>query len=364
MELGKLPQPFKEGEATARDGVKIYYHIYGVDEKDENGKPQSNYPQVIMIMGFACPGSSWMPQLEDLLQPNVGSSVLPMQICVMDNRGIGKSSAPSRNEFYSTDIMADDVLAVTDEIGWSQFHVVGFSMGGMIASKLAASNPTRVRSLSLLSVTGGRWQSLPRTWRAFKYAVKTLLAQTPEDKAKMDLKFHYSKSTLKEKIGRDGRQRQEYLYEEYLEMHQREQPSADGCQGQLMACWKHKLSKKDIERIATGDFPVIVIHGRHDLVAQKKFGRRIAMSLGAQFVEVEGAHFITRECGTEVSKHLQLIIHNPTTAYQRSQHLDRDLFRRGNAKVTDHDMATTCKLQSDWMEHNNSSHPSVNGFAS
>ncbi len=45
-------------------------------------------------------------------------------------------------------------------------------MGGMVATKLAAAHPQRVRSLALVSVTGGGSQVLPRSWKALKYAVK------------------------------------------------------------------------------------------------------------------------------------------------------------------------------------------------
>jgi pimeloyl-ACP methyl ester carboxylesterase len=46
---------------------------------------------------------------------------------------------------------------------------VGHSMGGMIAMKLAVLSPQRVCSLSIVSATGGGWQSLPFSWRAAKY---------------------------------------------------------------------------------------------------------------------------------------------------------------------------------------------------
>lgn len=45
-----------------------------------------------------------------------------------------------------------------DHLGWQRAHVVGFSMGGMVALKLGAAAPQRLHSLTALSVTGGGWQ--------------------------------------------------------------------------------------------------------------------------------------------------------------------------------------------------------------
>lgn len=47
--------------------------------------------------------------------------------------------------------------------------------------------------------------------------------------------------------------------------------------------------------------PTVVLHGRQDLVASPEFGHGIAKRLGAKFVEIEGAHLITRECAHDVS---------------------------------------------------------------
>lgn len=47
-------------------------------------------------------------------------------------------------------------------------------MGGMIATMLAAQHPQRVHTLTLISATAGRWQSLPTSWAAIKYAWQVL----------------------------------------------------------------------------------------------------------------------------------------------------------------------------------------------
>jgi pimeloyl-ACP methyl ester carboxylesterase len=58
--------------------------------------------------------------------------------------------------------MAKDALALMDHLGWNNTHVVGHSMGGMIACKLGAIAPERVVSLALISTTGGGYECLPK----------------------------------------------------------------------------------------------------------------------------------------------------------------------------------------------------------
>jgi hypothetical protein len=79
-----------------------------------------------------------------------------------------------------------------------------------------------------------------------------------------------------------------------------EPPSDGGLRGQMSACWKHKLTAAESGTIRGANIPVLCIHGRHDIVAEPRFGEKLAASLAATMVLVEGAHFIPRECGHQV----------------------------------------------------------------
>ena len=65
-----------------------------------------------------------------------------------------------------------------EHLRWEKAHVVGHSMGGMAAMKLAAMVPARVASLSVISSSGGGWQSVPSTWRAIRYAWRVCVLAT------------------------------------------------------------------------------------------------------------------------------------------------------------------------------------------
>jgi pimeloyl-ACP methyl ester carboxylesterase len=73
--------------------------------------------------------------------------------------------------------MAADALALLDHLGWDRAHVVGHSMGGLIAEQLALDAPTRVRSLALLctpaSGPAGAWPALGVLWIGLRGRVGT-----------------------------------------------------------------------------------------------------------------------------------------------------------------------------------------------
>jgi pimeloyl-ACP methyl ester carboxylesterase len=101
-------------------------------------------------MGLGSIKSAWQRQYKDFGHTN-GSKY---SCLVFDNRGIGESDKPLMR--YSTSEMAIDTLELLDNIGWTekrQLHIIGISLGGMIAEELGLLIPSRVASLSLVSTT-------------------------------------------------------------------------------------------------------------------------------------------------------------------------------------------------------------------
>jgi pimeloyl-ACP methyl ester carboxylesterase len=183
-------------------GVSIYYELHG---QEDAGPAEPEPERVIMIMGLAATGSAWRCQVEELTHRCTDANVShlgsrPLVVCTFDNRGVGRSSAPSDKKRYTTKVMADDVLLLMDHLGWKAAHVVGFSMGGMIATKLAAAAPHRLLSLCTIAVTGGGWECLPRSWKAIKYTYRAMRASTPHQRAAVDLRFHFSKRSLRQHV--------------------------------------------------------------------------------------------------------------------------------------------------------------------
>ena len=94
---------------------------------------------LIMIMGFTASRSGWMSQIPFFKKY--------FKVITFDNRGAGKSGKPPGP--YSTKMMAEDTAKLMDYLGIEKAHIVGASMGGMIAQELAINHRERVMKLVL-----------------------------------------------------------------------------------------------------------------------------------------------------------------------------------------------------------------------
>jgi pimeloyl-ACP methyl ester carboxylesterase len=111
-------------------------HVNEVDlyfEEEGSGEP------LLLIMGLAADSLAWVFQRPAFAQR--------YRTIVFDNRGVGRSSKPPGP--YTTAQMARDTKGLLDALGISRAHVLGVSMGGMIAQELALQFPESVRSLVL-----------------------------------------------------------------------------------------------------------------------------------------------------------------------------------------------------------------------
>lgn len=292
-------------------GAKLFYRTYG------NGTTK-----VLMIIGLAATHEAWGPQIKALTNADDDDEKLlssvdsesggggeendGVEICCFDNRGVGKSFIPNKKSEYSTTIMAKDALVLLDHLGWTKAHVFGHSMGAMIACKLAAIAPNRILSLALLNATGGGFECLPKLDRQMlSLAYRFLRAKTPEERAAVDLDTHYTKEYLDELVGTDTRRK--ILHQEYVKaISSSGMQSKCGFDGQINACWAHRLTSKELDIIRSAGFLISVIHGRYDIIAQLKHARKLAEKLqpAARMVELHGGHLVSHERPDEVNQAL------------------------------------------------------------
>ncbi|HEX2575368.1 MAG TPA: alpha/beta fold hydrolase [Aquihabitans sp.] len=114
--------------AEAADGTGIAYTLAG----RRDGEP------LLLIQGLGADARGWALQRRSLSR---------FRLILVDNRGVGSSERPPGP--YDLEVMAADAMAVLDHAGYGSAHVVGASMGGIIAQVIGVRYGHRVRSLTL-----------------------------------------------------------------------------------------------------------------------------------------------------------------------------------------------------------------------
>ena len=109
------------------NGTELYFEEHGA------GTP------LLCIMGFATDSIGWTMQTPEFAKRH--------RTIVFDNRGVGRSAKPAGP--YAISAMADETAGLLDHLGIARTHVLGLSMGGMIAQELALRHPQKVDRLVL-----------------------------------------------------------------------------------------------------------------------------------------------------------------------------------------------------------------------
>ena len=134
------------------EGYRVYVEEHG------EGDP------VLLVAGLGADTTAWALQTAYLLRF--------YRVILLDNPGVGQTTGPGGP--YSSELFADVAAAAARSLGVERAHVVGASMGGIIAQQLALRHPELVRSLSL-HCTWGRSDryltALMRSWQAIARGV-------------------------------------------------------------------------------------------------------------------------------------------------------------------------------------------------
>jgi pimeloyl-ACP methyl ester carboxylesterase len=108
----------------------MYYERHG-----ERGEP------LVLVHGYTGDISDWERQIEAFAATH--------RVLVMDHRGHGRSGAPRERSSYTVERMASDVEALAAHAGFDRYHLVGHSLGGMVAQEIALRSGERLLSLTL-----------------------------------------------------------------------------------------------------------------------------------------------------------------------------------------------------------------------
>jgi len=264
-------------------GTQIHWHEQG------DGEP------LVLIMGLGGSGQAWWRLLRNL-PPSVRAITL-------DNRGTGDSD-PIRGRF-SMEELVGDVLCVLDAAGVERAHLMGVSMGGMVAQRLALDHPDRVASLVLGSTTAVGLRGAP-PWRLLGAgALRPLVG--PERTWELLAPALYAARTLRdhpELVAEDLRTRGDELQDPRT------------VAAQLLAVAGHNALGRLAELAGLG---VTILHGAQDAVVPAARARELAAAIpGARLVIIE-------ECG-----HMMTTDAEVASATAVLEHLDRHAAARSS----------------------------------
>ena len=226
---------------------------------------------VLLIQGVGAVGNAWRPQVEALSRH--------FSVITFDNRGIGASTIAD-DVALTIEGMADDALAILDAEAINRCHVVGHSMGGLIAAQLALLSPRRVKSLALLCTFPDGKSGSRLTPDTLFTGMRTRIG-TRRMRRKAFLSLVLSKAGMHD----SARGQLEATMTELVARDLADQPSIIMRQLGAMSRYDAKWRLRFLSSIRT-----LVVSGAADRIAKPEHGRALADAIpGARYVEIQDA---------------------------------------------------------------------------
>jgi len=221
---------------------------------------------IVMVNGLADEKESWGYQTPDLVA--AGHRVLSF-----DNRGVGKSSMPPGP--YTSQLFAADTKALVDALGLTDFHLVGTSMGGMIAQEYAIAHGSDLKSLTLSS-----------TYAAPGPFCSRMFSMWADMAPQLGVPFVMRDVTLWAFTLAFFETRGSELEEFEAAMAAMDQP-VEAYLAQLSSIQTHDASDR-LDRITT---PTLVIAGEEDILIPVALSRRLHEGIaGSEWATTPGGH--------------------------------------------------------------------------
>lgn len=240
--------------------ANFYYEIHG------KGHP------VILIAGYTCDYLSWQPVCDRLSKH--------FQVMVFDNRAIGRTT--DDHVPLSVELMAQDVMALADQLHLEKPHIVGQSMGGSIAQIIASNSANKMGKLALLT-TSAKWR------KAMLDGLKSLLLMR-EKNVDFDLIFTASLPWIFGESFLCNEQQIATLKKSILENPYPQSVIDQARQFAVLEAFDGTTQLKNITS------PTWIAYGKQDLVSLPYEARYLASRIPiSQLVEFDCAHGIVLE---------------------------------------------------------------------
>ena len=263
---------YEEGRALNQD-VEIYYRDYGPIDAEP----------ILLVQGLGGQLVNWPQHLIEFLIEN---NFRPI---VFDNRDTGLSTRINSDSFsdekrsntivrsyiryylrlpieseYTIDDMANDAIAVLDELDISQAHILGISMGGMIAQIVASTHSDRTKTFTLIASTASTPSPLNGPTRKVR---KLLMDRTKNPNSTIDQRVNRTRKIFSE-IGYQGIDlNTDEFYQDISSSIKRGGNDDTGFGRQLTAILG---SENRLDKVKSIKAPTLIIHGKEDPLIKVK----------------------------------------------------------------------------------------------
>ena len=300
-------EAFEEGYAD-NNGIKIYYRDYG---------PAHAEP-IILVQGLGGQLTQWPDNLIDLLKDN---NFRPI---VYDNRDIGLSTKfigspnyttdylkyilrlPLKSE-YTIDDMGLDGISVLDELNIESAHLLGMSMGGMIAQIMAANHSERIKSFTLIASTAATPSPFNSPTREVR---KLILDRSVTKDASYEDRYLRAVELIKV-IGMKGYEFDTPEFKQQAIENMKRSKDDTGFSRQLLAILASKNRFKKIQSIK---IPTLIVHGEEDPLLKVKNAYKMHKLIpGSELIIIEDMRHLIEQPILDQFKN-KLIIHLNTNS--------------------------------------------------
>lgn len=221
---------------------------------------------VVLVNGLADDLGTWADQVPDLVAAGY-------RVLTFDNRGVGSSSKPGGP--YTSELLAADAKGLVDSLGITDFHLVGVSMGGMIAQAYALAHPADLRSATFACT-----YAAPGPFCSRMFAMWAELAQV------MGVPFVMRDVTLWAFTLGFFDDRADELAEFETAMRYASQPT-HAYLAQLAVIQTHDTTA----RLGQITVPTLVIAGEQDILIPTELSRRLHAGIpGSRWMTTPGGH--------------------------------------------------------------------------
>jgi pimeloyl-ACP methyl ester carboxylesterase len=222
--------------------IDVYYEVYG------DGFP------LVMITGLSANTHWWDPRL-------IQETAKRYKTVIFDNRGAGRTDKPKTA--YTVEMFANDTAVLMDALNIERAHILGISLGGMIAQEFTLNHPERVERLILCSTTCGGSNSVPPSPEVLGMLMKPREGMSDEAVARNWISLLFTEDFVENNGFLMGVVSQQLL---------KDPIPPDAYQRQMQAI----LNFNTYEKLPEIKAPTLVMHGKKDILVPPENSKIIA----------------------------------------------------------------------------------------